>query len=197
MKYSELSALAGLCLALVSSPALALKTDRQQPMDVKADATDGTLGDGLATLKGNIEIRQGSLFIRAELANVEKVEGRVTHVELTGTPVRLEQEIEEQGQVTAQAGRIEYEVATGIVTLTGAADVVHPQYHISGEKLIYDMNVQHFQGAGGEGDGRIQIRLDPEVLPGNEPALPAAEPTAEPAAENEPDDAEDGEGKNG
>ena len=175
MKCSELSALAGLCLLLACGPAMALKSDRQQPLDVKADTTDGTLGDGLATLRGNIEIRQGSLFIQAEVANVEKVEGRVTHIELTGEPVQLEQEIEEQGTVTAKARQIEYEVASGIVTLTGAADVVHPQYHISGEKLIYDMNAQHFQGAGGQGDGRIQIRLDPEMLPGNEPENPAAE----------------------
>ena len=175
MKCSELSALAGLCLLLACGPAMALKSDRQQPLDVKADTTDGTLGDGLATLRGNIEIRQGSLFIQAEVANVEKVEGRVTHIELTGEPVQLEQEIEEQGTVTAKARQIEYEVASGIVTLTGAADVVHPQYHISGEKLIYDMNAQHFQGAGGQGDGRIQIRLDPEMLPGNEPEKPAAE----------------------
>lgn len=179
MKCSEFSALATLCLLLASGPALALKSDRQQPLDVKADSTDGTLGDGLATLKGNIEIHQGSLWIRAEIANVEKVEGRVTHIELTGEPVQLEQEIENEGLVTAQANRIDYEVASGIVTLSGAADVLHPQYHISGEKLIYDMNVQHFRGAGGEENGRIQIRLDPEMLPGNESTPPKPAPDSE------------------
>ena len=184
MKCFELSALAGLCLLLAAGPAMALKSDRQQPLDVKADATDGTLGDGLATLKGNIEIRQGSLLIEADVANVEKVEGRVTHIELTGKPVQLQQEIENEGLVTAQAAQIEYEVASGIVTLTGAADVVHPQYHISGEKLVYDMNLQHFRGAGGDANGRIQIRLDPEMLPGNEPP-PADEPATEEGATKE------------
>ena len=56
-------------------------------------------------------------------------------------------------------------MATGIVTLSGEADVVHPQYHISGEILEYDMNTQHFQGSGGDSNGRIRIRLDPEVVP--------------------------------
>ncbi len=175
MKRSEVAAAFGLGLLLAACPAFALKTDRQEPLEVRADSTDGTLGDGLATLSGQVEIRQGTLQIQADVANVTKTDGRVRHIELTGSPVRLQQEIEEQGLVTAQAGRIEYEVASGIVTLTGAADVLHPQYHISGEKLIYDMNAQHFQGAGGQGDGRIQIRLDPEMLPGNEPEKPAAE----------------------
>lgn len=171
MKFSDFtcpkrSGAAGLvlCLLLLSGPLHALKSDRQEPLDVKADATDGTLGDGMATLKGNVEINQGTLMITADVANVSKSEGRVTLIELTGSPVHLQQEIENEGLVTAEAARIEYEVATGLVTLTGSADVEHPQYRISGEKLVYDMNVQHFQGSGGDESGRIQIRLDPELI---------------------------------
>lgn len=172
-----------LCLFLTAAPLHALKTDRQEPLDVKADATDGTLGDGLATLKGNVEIRQGTLLITADVANVSKAEGKVKRIELTGRPVHLQQEIENEGRVTAEALQIEYEVATGLVTLTGGADVVHPQYHISGEKLIYDMNIQHFQGSGGDQNGRIQIRLDPELLNQEEDGKPA-----EPIAEEESDE---------
>jgi lipopolysaccharide export system protein LptA len=191
MKRFEISVAIGLCLLLAAAPLQALKTDRQQPLEVNADSTDGTLGDGLATLKGQVEIRQGTLFIRADVANVTKTEGRVQHIELTGAPVHLEQEIEEQGLVTAQAARIEYEVASGVVTLTGAADVVHPQYHISGERLVYDMNAQHFQGSGGDTEGRIQIRLDPELLPDNVPdAEPEDRPDDPPPAEPDGDDPE-------
>jgi lipopolysaccharide export system protein LptA len=112
-----------------------------------------------------VVIRQGSLLVRADVAEVEKVEGRVRRVVLTGKPVHLEQEIEEQGLVQADALKIEYVVATGIITLTGDATVVHPQYHVSGELLIYDLKLQHFQGNGGDGNGRIRIELDPEVVP--------------------------------
>ena len=165
-------------LALASSPAAALKSDRQKPLDVKADATEGTLGDGTATLRGNVEIRQGTLLIRADVARVDKVDGRVRRFEFDGNPVHLQQEIEQEGLVSAEALKVEYEVATGIVTLTGAADVNHPQYHISGEVLRYDMNVQHFEGSGRDDEGRIRIRLDPEVIPGDggqEPAPEAAQ----------------------
>lgn len=170
------TALACLALGLAAGDALALKSDREKPLDVNADSSDGTLGDGVATLRGSIEIRQGTLLIRADLANVQKSEGRVQRIELDGAPVRLQQEIEEQGLVTAEARRMEYEVATGIVTLTGAADVVHPQYNISGEVLVYDMNQQHFRGSGDEESGRIRIRLDPELIEGRKPD---AEPSPE------------------
>lgn len=193
MKFFNLCATAVVCLALLPQPLQALKSDRKEPLEVKANTTSGTLGDGLATLMGEVEINQGSLQIRADVANVSKTEGRVTHIELTGAPVRLEQEIEDAGLVVAQANTIDYAVASGIVTLTGAADVVHPQYHISGETLVYDMNAQHFQGSSGDQNGRIQLRLDPELLPGNETveesaASDEAPDTDEPAAESSPDE---------
>ena len=172
-------------LLLAAAPAHALKSDRQQPLDARADATSGTLGDGTATFSGNVEIRQGTLLIRADLATVEKLQGRVRRIELTGDPVHLQQEIEEEGLVTAEARTVEYEVASGIVTLSGAADVDHPQYQISGEVLRYDLNAQHFQGSGGNQDGRIRIRLDPEMIPGEAPAEPQTEPEPEPVPETE------------
>jgi lipopolysaccharide export system protein LptA len=185
MKFHEMFlSVAGMILLALPSPLPALQTDRQQPLEVNADTTDGTLGDGMATLKGNVEIRQGSLLIQSDIAEVEKVDGRVRRFELNGNPVHLQQEIENEGLVTAEALKIDYVVATGIVTLTGAADVVHPQYHISGEVLEYDMNTQHFKGSGGDNNGRIRIRLDPEVVPGSVPDTQV--PDAEDPAGEEP-----------
>jgi len=151
-----------LCLSL---PLMALESDRQEPLEVSANSTDGTLGDGVTTLRGNVDIRQGTLRITADEAEVKKVDGKVSSVTFRGQPAFLQQEIEEQGLVQATANTIDYQVASGLVTLAGNADVKHPQYQISGELLTYDLNVQHFQGSSGEdGNGRIHILLDPEVI---------------------------------
>jgi lipopolysaccharide export system protein LptA len=166
LRSAALALLAGLLTTLHAAPAAALESDRQQPLEVNADSTGGTLGDGVTVLSGNVDIRQGTLHIRADVAEVEKFEGKVRQIVLRGTPAFLEQEIEEQGLVQAEAGVITYFVGSGQVTLEGSADVRHPQYEISGESLTYDLDKQHFEGAGGEdGGGRIRIRLDPEVAP--------------------------------
>ncbi len=144
----------------------ALESDRLQPLEVTADSTDGTLGDGVTTLNGHVEIRQGSLLIRADSAEVEKVDGKVRQITLIGNSASLEQEIEDLGLVRARARRIEYKVGSGIVVLIGEAEVHHPQYEVSGEQLRYDLNVQHFEGSGDEnGNGQVHIRLDPEIAP--------------------------------
>jgi len=161
----SLSCLLFLGLLFLSLPLMALESDRQQPLEVNADSTDGTLGDGITTLRGDVDIRQGTLHITADEAEVKKNNGLVNSVIFRGKPAFLEQDIEEQGLVQATANVIEYQVASGLVVLTGNADVKHPQYQISGESLTYDLNIQHFQGSGdGNGNGRIHIRLDPEVI---------------------------------
>lgn len=173
-----------LLLLLAFAPtAPALQSDRQQPLEINADSTDGTLGDGKAELRGNVLIRQGSLLIKADVAQVEKVEGRVREVILTGNPVHLEQEIEQQGRVQATANRIEYKVATGLVTLLGSADVHHPQYRVSGDLLEYDLNVQHFKGSGEPDNGRIRIELDPELI--DQGQTPSGESSEQPPAEGD------------
>ena len=50
--------------------------------------------------------------------------------------------------------------------------------HIKGELLKYDMKLEHFQGSGGDGNGRIRIQLDPEVMP---EINPGEEPPANPS----------------
>jgi lipopolysaccharide export system protein LptA len=151
-----------LCLSL---PLMALESDRQESLEVSANSTDGTLGDGVTTLRGSVDIRQGTLRITADQAEVKKVDGKVSSVTFRGQPAFLQQEIEEQGLVQATANTIDYQVASGLVTLAGNADVKHPQYQISGELLTYDLNVQHFQGSGdANGNGRIHILLDPAVI---------------------------------
>jgi lipopolysaccharide export system protein LptA len=156
-----------LCLSLLVAgvPSLALQSDREKPLEVYADNTDGFLGDGVTTLRGKVDIRQGSLHITADEAEVDKADGKVKSVTLHGKPAYLEQEIEDQGRVTATANRIDYQVATGLVTLTGNANVVHPQYRISGDILTYDLNIQHFEGTSDNNpDGRVRIQLDPELI---------------------------------
>ena len=165
LSHKQLQVCVLLCLLCPGLPLMALESDRQEPLEVSANSTDGTLGDGITTLRGSVDIRQGTLRITADEAEVMKIDGRVGAVTFRGQPAFLEQQIEEQGLVQATANVIDYQVASGLVTLTGNADVKHPQYQISGELLTYDLNVQHFQGSGDEnGNGRIHILLDPEVI---------------------------------
>lgn len=161
-----LLALALGCWTAAAAPAVALESDRQQALEVNADSTNGILGDGITVLSGHVEIRQGTLLIRADRAEVDKTDGKVRQITLQGDAAFLQQQIEELGLVKAWANSIQYQVPSGLVLLSGNARVEHPQYAVSGDQLRYDLNVQHFEGIGSaDGNGRVHIRLDPELAP--------------------------------
>lgn len=161
-----LLALALGCWTAAAAPAVALESDRQQALEVNADSTNGILGDGITVLSGHVEIRQGTLLIRADRAEVDKTDGKVRQITLQGDTAFLQQQIEELGLVRAWASNIQYQVGSGLVLLSGNARVEHPQYSVSGDQLRYDLNLQHFEGIGSaDGNGRVHIRLDPEVAP--------------------------------
>lgn len=163
---------------VLACPAFALESDRQKPLEVNADSTDGMLGDGVMRLSGHVEIRQGTLLIRADTAEVDKAGGKVRKITLRGSNASLQQEIEELGLVKAWAQTIDYSVSSGMVLLAGNAEVHHPQYEVSGDQLRYDLNLQHFEGNADEnGNGRVHIRLDPEVAPVLQ--IPLADPDPE------------------
>src|SRR3546814_4238730 len=81
-----------LALALISSQAFARKSDRDLPLNIEADALDGTLDeDGTANLKGNVHITQGTMDVHAGLATITRVAGDFNRVVFQGKPAKLNQ----------------------------------------------------------------------------------------------------------
>ena len=59
-----------LALLLIAAPTLALKSDRDKPLDVAADSLETTAGQARTTLTGNVRIKQGTLEVESEKAVV-------------------------------------------------------------------------------------------------------------------------------
>ena len=75
-----------LCLA-ATGPAFARSTDRSQPMDIDADRTDALLGDdAVSVLEGNVKIRQGSLEVDADRAEIHRKAGEIDRIVLAVEP---------------------------------------------------------------------------------------------------------------
>ena len=158
-------------LALATSSAQALQSDREQAMDISAETTDATLGEnGRALLRGNVVIVQGTLKMESTSATVEKAAGAIKRAVLEGAPVRLQQALDAGGQMQARARNIDYDVISEVLLLTGDVVVTQPEGDLRGERIRYDLKSGRLEG-GGNG-GRVQMRIPPKA------AKPAAEPAA-------------------
>ena len=164
---------AALVLLALATPALALKSDREKPMDVNADSFESNVKEGASVLTGNVRIVQGSLKIESQRAEVHQAQQKVSRAILNGEPARLEQDLDEGGHMVARAKQIDYDLAAETVVLTGNVIVEQPRGELRGEKVTYEIATGKLTGSGAGTASRVQMRLNPAPAPA--PASPPSE----------------------
>lgn len=161
--------------------ALALTTDRTQPINVTADHQEASLGaSGKVTLTGHVTITQGSLAIHGDQAvGYENADSQWDHAVTTGAPASFSQKLDDGGNVNGSADSIEYLVAANTVVLTGHATVVQQgrgEFH--GAKLTYDTDSGRIVGEGGAG-GQVHMTFQPKAPPAKPATTPAPASSAQ------------------
>ncbi len=147
----------------LAQPAWALKSDRQQVLDVDADSLEAGLNDNRAVLKGNVRITQGTLVIEAAEATLTQGEQQETRrVLLSGSPVTLEQDLDEGGRLKASASQVDYDVTAETSVLTGSANVSQPRGDLSGEKIVYNTATGKLNATSTPG-GRVHLKVQPRA----------------------------------
>jgi len=166
MRPAALSFLVFALALALAAPAAAKSSDRQQPMDIDANNIDGLLDDNsVSVLQGNVRIRQGSLEVDADRAEVHRRAGEIDRIVLTGGPVRLRQ-VSDQGEpMDATARQVVYTLTNDIMVLTGAVDIKQPRGNLRGETIKYDLGTGRLDG-GGDGQ-RVSLRILPKTAPTN------------------------------
>jgi len=166
--------LIALALLLAAGPALALKSDREKPMDVNADTFESNVKDGAAVLTGNVRITQGTMKIESARAEVhqDKATQKVTRATLDGEPARLEQDLDDGCHLVARAKRIDYDLASETVVLTGNVIVEQPRGELRGEKVTYEIATGKLTGSGEGTASRVQMRLNPQPQAAKETKTP-------------------------
>jgi lipopolysaccharide export system protein LptA len=149
--------------AVIALPALALPTDRDQPLQVAADTASFNEKTGIATYRGAVVIRQGTLEVRADelVLTVDKA-GNVTTTVALGKPARYQQQTDpRKGLVSAEASRIDYDLKTETITLSGQARLKQDGASFQGASIVYAIARQQVE-AKGDASNRVQLVLPPQ-----------------------------------
>lgn len=146
----------------IPTAALARSTDRSKPMDIDAGASDYSLDDSRPTvLSGGVIITQGTLDIRSTRADITQRNGEPVRAVLTGSPVKLTQQLDDGTPMSALAGKVDYDLKTEIVIFTGNVSIQQPRGTLSGQRVVYNMRSGQVT-SGGQGSGRVKMRIQPK-----------------------------------
>jgi lipopolysaccharide export system protein LptA len=174
--------------------AQAKQSDKNQPININANAFAGSQDSGKIAFTGSVTMDQGTFHADGAQATGYTDPDDTSQwqrVVLTGNPAHFQQTQDNGTLVRGQAATIDYKVSENTVILTGGASVVQQgrgEFH--GEKLVYNTDTGEIQGTPAAG-GRVHITLQPRTKPAPASARPATSaatpaPASAPASASTP-----------
>ncbi len=141
--------------------ASAKSTDRNEPMNIDAGAQTGTLtGDGKTLMSGGVVITQGSLDLRAANAEIQIKGGEAVRAIFIGKQATMRQQMDDGTWMDATADRIDYDITSEIITLTGNYKVTSARGTNAGQRMVYNTRSGEMN-SGGDGS-RVRTVIQPK-----------------------------------
>lgn len=164
VKHSSISQiLSAAALLLLSSMAVAMPDDKDQPIELTADSADINEAKNISIYSGNVDLRQGSMQILSDTLTVHHSDNGAEKVIAVGKPVHFKQQTTD-GPVKAKANTIEYYVDADEVKLKGNAWVKQVKDTMESDRITWDRTKGRIKGgkaASGGAGSRVKFTIKP------------------------------------
>ncbi len=151
-------------LLILSLPSWALRSDREQPINIKADRVEINEKTEISHYQGNVYLKQGTLVIRADSVLVYLKKGKLTKIIIDGKPATFEQKPDDNKDIVqSSANHMEYYAAKQILVLKQDARVIQGANNFSGDFIEYDTLNSTVKANKEEGsDSRVHAIIQPD-----------------------------------
>lgn len=140
----------------------AAPADYTLPVDVRSDFWEASIQDNISIYRENVEVRQGTMLIKATKLEANASAGRGNEVLIaTGSPATYTQTLEDGKVVNAEASEIRYDLANRTLTLTGSAELSQSSSLVQGAVIRYNIETQQLS-AESEQNRRVTTIFTPE-----------------------------------
>ena len=148
-------------LALLAAPsAHALKSDADQPINIRARSVEANEKTGVSIYTGKVVMTQGSLQIEADRVEVTVRQRQTELIHATGKPLRLRTRTDAGENIRARAARLEYHENARRVDLYGDVELRRDADVFTGAVVHYLLDEETFTADGGDG-GQVSATIQP------------------------------------
>lgn len=151
-------------IALAAPAAHALKSDREQPLEVAANHFATNQNKHLTVLTGGVKLTRGTMKGESDKGTVyQGNDDEINRVVLEGKPAKMQQQLDSGGLMRATAANIDYDTEKATAILTGNAFVIQEgRGEFRGERIVYNTETGELTGEGAPGGG-ITMKMQPKV----------------------------------
>ena len=160
------------CLVCCCSPPVPpvrarLPDQARKPIELAADSVDIDEGKGVSVYRGDVDLRQGSIRLLADVVTVHQSGRKPSKIVAEGRPVKFGQQ-STKGPVKGEARRVEYEVDSENLVLTGDAVLIQGKDTMRSDRIVYD-RVRSVVKAGAAAKGKQRVHISIEAPASNRP----------------------------
>lgn len=161
----HLKLLAGLLL-LSSTVTHAISSDVEKPVSIESDSVVFNKEAGTAVYAGNVEIKQGTLSIRASRIEISAPENEIQTIKATGSPVNFQQTMDSGKQTVGRAKTVQYFVLQKKLVMDGDASLSQDRDNFASNHIEYSTASGELKAGGqataaGEKPGRVRAIFYP------------------------------------
>ncbi|WP_162047249.1 lipopolysaccharide transport periplasmic protein LptA [Vibrio taketomensis] len=163
MKLSHLSLIA--CL-FASAQALALSTDREQPVYIDSDSQQLDMQSNKVTFLGDVKLKQGSININADKIVVTRDpnDGSIKQIEGFGDVATFSQLTDDGKTLHGEAKELYYDVNKDQLTMIDKAILAQDDSEIRGNHIRYHISSQKLIADGKQKGDRVSTVLQPQAV---------------------------------
>jgi lipopolysaccharide export system protein LptA len=150
------------CLSLTGQT-WALRSDREKPIDIRADRVEISERDEISQYIGNVHLKQGSMNIKADKITVYLVKGKLHKIVIVGNPATFKQQPDDRKDIVhSSANTMEYIASKEHLVLKTNAQVIQGDNRFRGDFIEYDTLNSVVKAKKGEGsDSRVHAIIHP------------------------------------
>jgi len=129
----------------------------------KGQASKLDFEDSVWRFNGNVIIDTENAHIECDTADLKFSAHELSLATITGSPATFELRRPESDEITyAEAGRLQYDFAAGVVEFSEQAKITEGGNQISSNYLVYNIAEQRINAqSGGDGDPKVKITYTP------------------------------------
>ncbi len=163
MKLLHLSLMA--CL-MVSSSAMALSTDKDQPVYIDSDSQQLDMQSNKVTFSGDVKLKQGSININADKIVVTRnpKDGSIKQIEGYGSLATFSQLTDDGKTLYGEAKELYYNMGDDQLTMINQAKLSQDDSVIKGTQIRYKISSQKLIADGKQAGDRVSTVLQPQAV---------------------------------
>jgi len=179
MFRSRNSLLLSILISLHTPASFAERADSDKPLHLESDQVLIDNAKKISTFTGNVQLTQGTMFIRGDKIVVTQDKDGFKHGTIYGNTASFRQKRQGMNEyVEGNGERIEYDSRSEAIDLYGQAQVKRGLDDVRGEHITYNIRTELFQVNSEEKNSaktppkRVRAVLQPK--PKNNPATPSS-----------------------